>query len=120
MVEVNGGGRHSDNSARDGIPRVGGIDGTKLRSLLARYERLQGEIDSLNGDKADLIKEVESTGFDKKVFRIVVKRRRRGKDRCDEEDTMVALYEQALEEPGEEAPEEDASRVHAREDVAAD
>jgi GapR-like, DNA-binding domain len=48
--------------------------------------------------QSDLMKEVEGQGFDKKIFRIIIKRRRMGKDQCDEEDTLVALYERALEE----------------------
>src|SRR5262249_34438783 len=80
---------------------TGGIAGDQLRSLLDRYGRLQDEIDELNDDKSELMKEVEGQGFDKKVFKIVFKRRRMGKEQCDEEDTLVELYERVLEEkPG--------------------
>jgi uncharacterized protein (UPF0335 family) len=50
---------------------TGGIAGDQLRSLLDRYGRLQDEIDELNDDKSELMKEVEGQGFDKKVFKIV-------------------------------------------------
>jgi uncharacterized protein (UPF0335 family) len=94
---------------------VGGIAGGQLRAFVERYERLQEEIDEVNGDKGELMKEVESNGFDKKVFKIVVKRRRMGKDACDEEDSLVELYERALEgPPAEETSEEEASRAGAR------
>ena len=77
---------------------VGGIAGDQLKAFVGRYEHLQEEIDDLNRDKSELMGEVEGAGFDKKIFRRVLKRRRMGKDACDEEDTMVELYERALEE----------------------
>jgi uncharacterized protein (UPF0335 family) len=77
---------------------TGGIAGAQLLALVQRYERLQEEADALSDDKGELLKEVEGNGFDKKVFKIVIKRRRMGKDQCDEEDELVELYERALEE----------------------
>jgi uncharacterized protein (UPF0335 family) len=88
---------------------VGGIAGDRLRSFVERYERLQEEVNALNEDKAELIKEVAGNGFDKKIFKIIIKRRRMGKDQCDEEDSLVDLYERALNE----------GRVRAREEPAA-
>src|SRR5499426_3797605 len=97
---------------------TGGIAGDQLRSLLDRYGRLQDEIDELNDDKSELMKEVEGQGFDKKVFKIVFKRRRMGKDQCDEEDTLVELYERALEEQSARSPHAGA-RARARETAEA-
>jgi uncharacterized protein (UPF0335 family) len=77
---------------------TGGIVGAHLLAFVQRYERLQEEIDELNDDKGELMQEVEGNGFDKKIFKIVITRRRMGKDQCDEEDTLVELYERALEE----------------------
>src|SRR5262247_4607 len=94
---------------------TGGIAGDQLRSLLDRYGRLQDDIDELNDDKSELMKEVEGQGFDKKVFKIVFKRRRMGKDQCDEEDTLVALYERALEDK----PVSRAGARRAREEAEA-
>src|SRR5215813_1052604 len=82
---------------------TGGTAGAQLRALVQRYERLQEDADAINDDKGELMKEVEGQGFDKKVFKIVIKRRRMGKDQCDEEDTLVELYERAL--AGEQAAE---------------
>jgi uncharacterized protein (UPF0335 family) len=93
---------------------VGGIAGDRLGSFVERYERLQGEIDDLNKDKAELIKEVEGTGFDKKVFKIVIKRRRMSPGQRGEEDALVALYERALASPDEETSEAEVSRADAR------
>ena len=93
---------------------TGGIAGDRLRSFVERYERLQEEIDALNADRAELIKELAGVGFDKKVFKIIIKRRRMGKDACDEEDTLVEVYERALESGST------ASRAPAREDEPAE
>jgi uncharacterized protein (UPF0335 family) len=84
---------------------TGGIAGDRLRSFVERYERLQEELDALNGDRGELLKEVAGNGFDKKIFKLVIKRRRMGKDQCDEEETLLELYERALGE---------ASRAGAR------
>jgi uncharacterized protein (UPF0335 family) len=79
--------------------RVGGIAGAQLKAFVERYERLQEDADAISGDKAELMDEVAGNGFDKKIFKIIIKRRRMGKDQCDEEDTLVELYERALEQP---------------------
>jgi uncharacterized protein (UPF0335 family) len=62
------------------------------------------------------MKEVEGNGFDKKIFKIVIKRRRMGKDQCDEEDTLVELYETAIEEKPPASP---AGARRAREEAEA-
>jgi uncharacterized protein (UPF0335 family) len=94
---------------------VGGIAGDQLKAFVERYEHVQEEIDDLNRDKSELMGEVEGAGFDKKIFRRVLKRRRMGKDACDEEDTMVELYERALEEKAASpSSEKRASRARSR------
>lgn len=98
---------------------AGGIAGDRLRSFVERYEWLQEEADALSDDKGELLKEVEGNGFDKKVFKIVIKRRRMGKDQCDEEDTLVELYERALEEEPPE-PRAGAGDARARETAVQD
>ena len=95
---------------------VGGIAGAQLLAFVQRYERLQEDADAISGDKGELMKEVEGNGFDKKIFKIIIKRRRMGKDQCDEEDTLVELYERALEEKP--APEPRARRRGKREEAA--
>jgi uncharacterized protein (UPF0335 family) len=100
---------------------TGGIAGDQLRSLLDRYGRLQDEIDELNDDKSELMKEVEGQGFDKKVFKIVFKRQRMGKEQCDEEDSLVELYERAIEDrAGEEPAHSRAGARRAREAAPAE
>ncbi len=93
----------------------GEIDGGHLHSFVQRYERLQEEIDALNEDRGELMKEVASAGFDKTIFKIVIKRRKMGDDQCDEQDTLVELYERALANNStDETRGEDASRTRTR------
>lgn len=94
---------------------IGEIAGGHLRSFVQRYERLQEEIDALNDDRGELMKEVASAGFDKKIFKIIIKRRKMNEDQCDEEDTLVELYERALEEKP--APSRAGAPAHAHEDA---
>ena len=93
---------------------VGGIVGDQLKAFVERYERLQEDADAISGDKGELMGEVAAHGFDKKVFKILIKRRRMGKDACDEEDTLVELYERALAEK----PARPRARTRKREEAA--
>ncbi len=74
---------------------TGGIPGDQLRSFVERYERVQEEIDALNEDRSELMKEIGDAGFDKKVFKIVV-RRRRDPASAKQGDLFVSLYESAI------------------------
>jgi len=91
---------------------AGGIAGDQLKQFVERYERLQEEIDTLNNDKSELIKELKGRGFEPKIFKLVIARRRKGKDQCDEEDDLLDLYERAISGTGK----DDTPRAHARED----
>jgi len=86
-----------------------GIAGERLRSFIERIERIEEEIKDLNADKSDIYKEAKGSGFDVKVMRKLVQRRRMESADRDEQDTLLELYEAALEGGG-------ASRVRARED----
>jgi uncharacterized protein (UPF0335 family) len=96
---------------------TGEIDGERLKSFVERYERLQEEIDALNEARSELMKELAAVGFDKTIFKIVIKRRKTSQYELEFVDTLVDLYERAL------ALESPASRAPARErraDEAAD
>ncbi len=75
---------------------IGEIASNQLREFVKRYERLQEEIDALNADRSELMKEVESGGFEKKAFKRVI-RRRQSPDDAVQEDLFVDLYERALQ-----------------------
>jgi len=75
---------------------TGGIAGERLKSLVERIERLEEEIKGLNSDKAEVYSEAKSEGFDVKIMKKLIQRRRMEPDARDEQDTVLALYEAAL------------------------
>lgn len=75
---------------------LGGHAADQLRSYTARIERLDNEINELNDDKCEVYREVKACGFDKKVLRTVIRRRRKDKTDINDEDSLVALYEEVL------------------------
>ena len=86
---------------------VGGIAADRLRSFVERIERLEEEIKALNADKADVYREAKGAGFCVKTLKKVIQRRRLTAMELDEADTMLELYERAINE--------EPSHAHARE-----
>lgn len=73
-----------------------GIAGKRLKSLLERIERIEEERKALAGDIKDIFSEAKSAGFDVKIMRQVLARRKRKPDEVEEEDTMRDTYERVL------------------------
>lgn len=72
-------------------------DGEELRQFIERIERLNAE----KQEAADLAKEVyaeaKGRGYDTKVLRLVIARRKRQRDDLAEEEAVLEMYETALE-----------------------
>lgn len=49
----------------------------RLRSLVERFERLQSEVDNIRSDQKEILTEVSSAGFDKTVFREMLRLRKK-------------------------------------------
>lgn len=67
-----------------------------LKSYVERRERLEDEMAELRADRSELMKEVKSSGFDREIFEMVIRRRRLDKSIRDNIDTLLELYEEAL------------------------
>lgn len=67
-----------------------------IGAYVMRVERLEREIAERNDDKSEVYKEAKAIGLDARVLRKVVARRRKARDEVVEEDTMLELYEDAL------------------------
>lgn len=71
--------------------------GEELRQFIERIERLNAE----KQEAADLAKEVyaeaKGRGYDPKVLRLVIARRKRQRDDLAEEEAVLEMYETALE-----------------------
>jgi len=93
------------------------IAGAKLRSYFERIERLNEEIDALNNDKSEVYSEAKAEGFDVKVMRIVLSRRKMDSAEVFERDSLIELYERALRGNEKGAGTKRATRARAREDA---
>lgn len=69
----------------------------QLRSLVERIENLNEEKDGVSQQIAEVYAEAKSQGFNKKILRIVVQRRKMQRNDRDEQDELVRLYQEALE-----------------------
>lgn len=81
-------GHNSDNAY--------GVAAGELRQLVEQIEQLEAE----KKDIAEAIKEVfaeaKGRGYDTKVMRLAMKRRKRDKDDIAEEEAILEMYETAL------------------------
>lgn len=68
----------------------------QLRAFVERIERVQEEIDALNGDKKEIYAEAKSNGFDTKVLKRIVQTRRMDQTERLEQDALYELYMSAL------------------------
>lgn len=73
-----------------------GVAADILRQFIERAERLQEEIDGINGDKADVFAEAKGQGFDTKAMKAIIKIRRKDPAERQEEEAIVDLYKRAL------------------------
>jgi uncharacterized protein (UPF0335 family) len=75
---------------------VAEIASGRLRSFVERIEHLDEEINGLKDDRKDVLDEAKSAGFDPKILKHVLRRRKLSEDDRRHEDTMLDIYEQAL------------------------
>ena len=76
---------------------VGGIAVDRLRSLIARIERLQEEAQGIASDIRDVFAEAKSAGFDIKVMRECIKQRKMNAADRDEQEYLLETYKKALD-----------------------
>lgn len=69
-----------------------------LRDIVSRIERLNEEEEAVKTDKKEVFAEAKGQGYDVKVLRKVIARRKQDKAKRQEEEAMIDLYETALDE----------------------
>ncbi len=69
---------------------------SRLRSFIERVEKLNEEIDALTADRKEIFEEAKGQGFDVKVLRKVIARRKKEKADIQEEDAILEMYESAI------------------------
>jgi uncharacterized protein (UPF0335 family) len=67
-----------------------------LKSLVDRLEAVQKEIDVYNEDKRDIYGEAKMLGYDPKIVRMVIKRRKMDAYDRREQDELLNMYEEAV------------------------
>jgi uncharacterized protein (UPF0335 family) len=84
--------------------RVGGNAAGNLRSFIERIERLEEEKKAIADDIKEVYAESKGSGFDPKIMRIMVRRRKMDATDREAQDVLVDTYSAAL---GMLPPEED-------------
>jgi uncharacterized protein (UPF0335 family) len=70
--------------------------GERLLSILERIERIDEEVKGLRSDRTDILAEAKSAGFDVKVIRLVLARRKLDRETKEEMDDLLDMYERAI------------------------
>ena len=83
-------------SDSDRADAMGGATREKLKQFIARIERLEGEKTELAADVREVYAEAKAFGFDTKVLRKVIARRKVDADKQAEEDALMELYSEAV------------------------
>jgi uncharacterized protein (UPF0335 family) len=76
----------------------GDVDAGHLRAFIERIERLEEEKRAIADDIKEVYAEAKGTGYDAKVMRKIVSRRRMDRQKRIEEEEMLSLYLEALGE----------------------
>lgn len=75
---------------------VGGIDSTRLNSLIERIERLEEEKKGISSDIRDIYSEAKGVGFDVKIMKAIIKLRKMNQADRDEQEFLLETYRKAL------------------------
>ena len=67
-----------------------------LKMIVERIERLENEKKGLADDVKDLYLEAKGNGYEAKILREVLRRRKMDRDEREEHDSLLATYEHAL------------------------
>jgi uncharacterized protein (UPF0335 family) len=80
-----------------GVGHNSGFAKDSLKSFVERIERLNEEKDALSEDIREVFSEAKGTGFDTKILRKLIARRKLDKADRQEQDALLELYEGAFE-----------------------
>ena len=68
---------------------VGGVDSTRLNSLIERIERLEEEKKGISSDIRDIYAEAKGVGFDVKIMKAIIKLRKMNQADLDEQEFLL-------------------------------
>lgn len=85
-----------ENPPAKGHNRVGGFAVDRLKSVIARVEKLEEEKASIAADIRDVFAEAKGSGFDTKAIRQILKIRKMEPQEREEQETVLDTYLHAL------------------------
>lgn len=85
----------------------------KLREYFDAIEKLDEKIEALNSSKSDIYMRAKGEGFDVKVMRVVLSRRRMDQAALHERDSLIELYEGVMKGLGTKTGTKPATRARA-------
>lgn len=71
-------------------------NGAELRQFIERYERLAAEKQDIADAQKEVMAEAKGRGYDTKVLRQVIARRKRDRAELAESEAILEMYESAL------------------------
>jgi len=74
------------------------VPGADLVKFVQRVENIDDQVDALKDDRKEVFAEAKAAGFDVKIMRKVIARRKRDKAELAEEDSLIAVYEDRVNE----------------------
>ena len=75
---------------------VGGVAGERLKSFIERVERLEAEKKAIAEDIKEVYAEAKTTGFEPKIIRKIVSKRKMELEKRREENELLDLYMSAM------------------------
>ena len=85
-----------DGSAVSKKTKAGPISADRLKSFVARIEKLEEERKAIGGDIRDVYSEAKGVGYDVRTMRRIVSLRRMDAAQREEEETLLDTYKHAL------------------------
>jgi uncharacterized protein (UPF0335 family) len=73
-----------------------GVSGERLKSFIARIEKLEQDKAGIMDDIRDIYAEAKGTGFDVKIIRQIVRLRKMEQQKRREEEELLELYKAAI------------------------
>lgn len=75
---------------------IGNNAAAQIRAYIERFERLQEERDGILEDQREIMSEAKSNGFNPKVLRAIIRKRKKDPQELQEEEALMEIYEAAL------------------------
>ena len=72
------------------------VTGEELRQFIDRLEHIDGEKRDILDMHKEVMAEAKGRGYDTKIIRQIIARRKKDRDALAEEEAVLEMYEQAL------------------------